>query len=74
MVSQGGTAIVFTHFGYFYKDGKLDQGFVEAIDYLTIQKDGNYMPVSQLLDLRAEERRLKGKIHIQPYRGFISLD
>ena len=61
LVSQGGTAIVFTHFGYFYKDGQLDQGFVEAIDYLTNQKDGNYMPVSQLLDLRAEERRLKGK-------------
>ena len=61
LVSQGGTAIVFTHFGYFYKDGKLDQGFIEAIDYLTSQKDGNYMPVSQLLDLRAEERRGKGK-------------
>ena len=61
LVSQGGTAIVFTHFGYFYKDGKLDQGFIEAIDYLTSQKDGNYMPVSQLLDLRAEERRRKGK-------------
>ena len=61
LVSQEGTAIVFTHFGYFYKDGQLDQGFVEAIDYLTSQKDGNYMPVSQLLDLRAEERRRKGK-------------
>jgi len=61
LVSQGGTAIVFTHFGYFYKDGQLDQGFVEAIEYLASQKDGNYMPVSQLLDLRAEERRLKRK-------------
>jgi len=64
LVKDQGTAIVFTHFGYFYKDGQLDPGFVEAIEYLVNQKGGTYLPVSELLDQRAEERRSKGK---QPY-------
>jgi hypothetical protein len=64
LVKDQGTAIVFTHFGYFYKDGQLDPGFVEAIEYLVSQKGGTYLPVSELLDQRAEERRSKGK---QPY-------
>lgn len=61
LIEQNGTAIVYTHFGYFVKHGKLDQGFVEAIDYLTSQEGGNYLPVSELLDSIAEKRKLKGK-------------
>lgn len=61
LAQEGGTSIVFTHFGYFVQDGQLDPGFVDAINYLTSKKGGNYLPVSQLLDFRAEQRRQRGE-------------
>ena len=59
---SNGTSIVYTHFGYFYKNGKLDNQFVESINYLRSKKNGIYIPVSKLLDEIALKRRLNGKV------------
>lgn len=62
LAKEHGTAIVFTHFGYFYKDGQLDPGFVAAIEDLTSRPGGNYLPVSELLDGIVAKRKAAGQV------------
>jgi hypothetical protein len=62
LVNSNGTSIVYTHFGYFFKNGKLDNKFIESINYLSSKKNGIYKPVTNLLDDIALERKLNGKI------------
>lgn len=61
---QKGTCILFTHLGYYMKDGKIDPGFKERIKWLADNPAGQYMPVSALLNTLADERRDQGK---EPY-------
>lgn len=61
LVKESGTSIVFTHFGYFYRDNQLDPGFVNAINYLTSQKGGEFIPVGELLDKIKNERLAKNE-------------
>lgn len=42
--------ILFTHLGYFMKDGTIDPGFLERINWLADNPNGKYIPVSQLLN------------------------
>ena len=37
LANSGGISIVYTHFGYFMKNGKLDNGFVEKINLLFLK-------------------------------------
>lgn len=61
---QRGACILFTHLGYYMKDGRIDPGFRERIKLLAGNPSGHYLPVSGLLDILAEERREKGQ---EPY-------
>lgn len=58
---EQGTCIVFTHLGYFMRDGKIDPGFVDAIKYLASKKNGIYIPVTGLLRERMKNRKNLGE-------------
>lgn len=61
LASSNGTAIVYTHFGYFYKNGKIDEKFIESINYLKTKKNGVFIPVTDLLDKIVKNRKVSGK-------------
>jgi hypothetical protein len=57
---EGGVCILYTHFGYYLIDGKIDPEFVETIEYLS-KKNGWYAPVSDVLDFLIENKLEKEK-------------
>jgi len=57
---ERGVCILFTHLGYYFKEGKIDQKFVETIEYLS-KKNGWYAPVSDVLDFLLEKKPEKEK-------------
>ncbi|MDC0568425.1 hypothetical protein OAP01_10350 [Akkermansiaceae bacterium] len=61
---ENGTCILFTHLGYFMKDGKIDEGFKERIDLLSKKTNGSYIPLSLVLDNIKEKRVQNGE---KPY-------
>ena len=61
---SNGVSIVYTHFGYFFKDNELDKRFVKSINYLSSKKNGVFRPVSQTLNDIANERKSMG---LNPY-------
>lgn len=67
----GGCCILFTHLGYYYKNGKLDPGFVKRIEMLASNPNGVYMPVTQTLDAIVEKRCKAGK---KPYPVISTFD
>jgi hypothetical protein len=62
LVENNGTAIVYTHFGYFMQNNKIDIRFLESINYLSSKKGGLFLPVSELLNTIAQERISNGKV------------
>ena len=58
---ENGVCIIFTHLGYFFKDGEIDKGFTERINWLSNNQNGIYIPVSELLEKIADTRINKGK-------------
>ena len=61
---EGGVCILYTHLGYYYKNGKVDQGFKEMISYIGKKETGLFLPVSDVLDILNEQ---KEKIKIKKY-------
>ncbi len=57
---ENGACILFTHLGYFMQDGKIDKGFIESLEILADNKDGIYIPVSNVLEEIAEKRARQG--------------
>ena len=57
---ENGVCVLFTHLGYFMQDGKIDKGFMESLEILAGNKNGIYMPVSNVLDEIAEKRVRQG--------------
>jgi hypothetical protein len=49
--NEGGVCILYTHLGYFYKNGKIDKKFKETIELLGKDKEGLYITVSETLNL-----------------------
>lgn len=62
--NENGVAILFTHLGYFMQDGVIDPGFVERLSWLAESPNGRYVPVSEVLEAIADERRAGGR---EPY-------
>ena len=58
---EGGVCILYTHLGYYYKNGKVDQNFVDTIKYIGKKKSGLFLPVSKVLDILNENNK-KNKI------------
>jgi hypothetical protein len=58
--SENGVCIIFTHLGYFMQDGEIDKGFKERINWLSENKNGIYIPVSELLLNIAKKRQQEG--------------
>lgn len=73
LAKNNGTAIVYTHFGYFMQNKKIDSRFLESINYLSSLKGGSFIPVSDLLNAIAKERMENGKVpfpRIKYYQKF----
>lgn len=64
---EGGVCILYTHLGYYYKKGKVDEGFKKTIEYLGNKKSGYYVPVGDVLDFLLEN---KNKNSIKEYIPF----
>lgn len=58
---QGGCCIMFTHLGYYCKDGVIDPGFVKRIKAIAANPNSITLPVTQTLDILAENREKSGK-------------
>lgn len=58
---ENGICILFTHLGYFMNEGKIDPGFIEGIDCLSRNKNGKYLPVTDVLNFISAERFKRGK-------------
>ncbi len=67
---ENGTCIVFTHLGYFMRDGQIDPGFKSTIEYLG-RKKGNYKPVSDVLNDIIEKRVTEGKPRAPKLRSLV---
>ena len=53
---EGGVCILYTHLGYYMKNGKIDQGFIEKIKYISQRNNGWFVPVSTVLDFLVENK------------------
>jgi hypothetical protein len=53
---ENGTCIIFTHLGYYMKNGQIDPGFAERIEMLSRNPNGVYVPVSRVLATISHER------------------
>ena len=58
---QEGCCIIFTHLGYYCKNGEIDPGFVERIKKIAANPNCISMPVTKTLDTIAENREKLGK-------------
>lgn len=58
---KNGICIIYTHLGYYMKDGVIDPGFVERINLLASNPNGKNIPVSQMLDEIVRQRIKNGK-------------
>jgi len=56
--NEGGVCILYTHLGYYYKNGQVDQGFKEMITYIGKKKTGLFLPVSDVLDLLNKNKEI----------------
>jgi hypothetical protein len=61
--SEGGVAILYTHLAGFFRNGEIDQGFLQTISYLS-KKDGWFVPANQVLDFLLEKKKSKREITI----------
>lgn len=85
---EGGVCILYTHLGYYMKTGKIDQGFIQKINYISQKNGGWFVPVSTVLDfLLSNEtkktvisRRAKFKLELLylltrfKYRNLLKID
>lgn len=69
---EGGVCILYTHLGYYYKNGQVDQGFKEMISYIGKKKTGLFLPVSEVLDILNEQKK-KNKIkeYLPSFKKFL---
>jgi len=56
---EGGICILYTHLGYYHKNGKVDEGFKKMISYIGKKETGLFIPVSEVLDLLQERKKEK---------------
>jgi hypothetical protein len=71
---EEGTCLLYTHLGYFMKDGKIDEGFKQRIEMLSKKTNGNYVPVSKVLTEIKDKRIKENKTpypKISLYKKFI---
>ena len=58
-----GICILYTHLGYYYKKGKVDEGFENMIKYISAKDTGLFIPVSDVLDLLYNQKKDKDKLN-----------
>ena len=63
---EGGVCILYTHLGYYVKDGKVNEGFSKMMKYIGRKKTGLYIPVSNVLDLLSQRNKTNNKSEYIP--------
>jgi len=64
--AEGGICILYTHLGYYMKDGVIDPHFKMMIEYLGKKSNGWYAPVSDILDFLIEYKKQNNKREYLP--------
>jgi len=64
---EGGICILYTHLGYYHKNGKVDQGFKEMISYIGKKETGLFLPVSDVMVILMEEKNKKKTSKYLPF-------
>ena len=64
---EGGICILYTHLGYYHKNGKVDEGFKKMIKYIGKKESGLFIPVSDVLDILLEEKIKKKTSEYLPF-------
>lgn len=64
---EEGVCILYTHLGYFYKDGKVDEGFKKAIEYLGSKESGLFLPVGEVMEILKKQKEQDNKDDYIPY-------
>lgn len=54
--SEGGVCILYTHLGYYFKNGVVDEGFTKMIEYIRSKKTCLFLTVSETLDFIKSNR------------------
>lgn len=54
---EEGICVLFTHLGYYCKNGVIEKGFMERINMLSNNPNGVYKPLSYVLDYIANKRK-----------------
>lgn len=72
---EGGVCILYTHLGYFYKNGAIDKKFKETIELLGKDKEGLYVTVTETLDLLKKYKKQNSINDYIPlyYKKFLEL-
>jgi len=58
---QNGSCILFTHLGYFVRDGVIDEGFKNSLKMMKESNAGIFLTVSELLETIADKREINGE-------------
>tara|TARA_B110001450_G_C17668082_1_gene500694 strand:+ start:16986 stop:17969 length:984 start_codon:yes stop_codon:yes gene_type:complete len=64
---EGGICILYTHLGYFYKNGEVDKGFKSIVEYLGSKENGLYIPVGEVMKLLKKNKMSEKKDSYIPY-------
>jgi len=54
---EGGICILYTHLGYYMQKGRIDQGFIDKINYLGNKNSGWYVPVGTILNFLMDHKK-----------------
>lgn len=58
---ENGICILYTHLGYYMQKGILDTGFIKMIEYIGRKKKGWFVPVSDILNILINQRKMNSK-------------
>jgi hypothetical protein len=64
---EGGVCILYTHLGYYFKNGEVDEGFKKMISYIGSKKSGLFLPVSETLDILKARKFENSKSEYLPF-------
>jgi len=64
---EGGVCILYTHLGYYFKNGEIDDHFKEMIEYLGAKESGLYVPITEVMEILTKNKRVTHKGEYIPF-------
>lgn len=64
---EGGICILYTHLGYYFKNGAVDEGFKKMIEYIGKKDTGLFLPVTDVLNLLLDQKKINQTPEYLPF-------